>query len=84
MEANYFHVFPPEVTPWDAMLLWGTKYSRSTLHIDPYNWTGTNAVLHGRKRWKVNIVSISMFVFGHVVLQRMDAMWCYMGVKHGR
>jgi len=35
------------------MLLWGTAHSRSSLHIDPYNWTGTNAVLSGKKMWKV-------------------------------
>ena len=23
------------------------------LVIDPYNWTGTNAVLSGKKMWKV-------------------------------
>ena len=52
-DENLFELFPAEVRPWDAMLLWGTTYSRSTLHIDPYNWTGTSAVIRGRKRWKV-------------------------------
>ena len=56
LDEDYFKLFPPEVRPWDAMLLWGTKYSRSSLHIDPYNWTGTNAVFSGRKRWKVEIL----------------------------
>lgn len=55
-EDDFFQLFPEEVRPWDAMLLWGTEFSRSTLHIDPYNWTGTNAVIRGRKRWKVNII----------------------------
>lgn len=53
LEEDFFHLFPPSIQPWDAMLLWGTAFSRSSLHIDPYNWTGTNAVLNGRKRWKV-------------------------------
>ncbi|XP_077862533.1 uncharacterized protein LOC144344481 [Saccoglossus kowalevskii] len=53
LEEDYFQLFPAEVKPWSAMLLWGTPYSRSTLHIDPYNWTGTNAVLKGTKRWKL-------------------------------
>jgi len=52
-DENLFNLFPVEVRPWDAMLLWGTTYSRSTLHVDPYNWTATNAVIRGRKRWKV-------------------------------
>ncbi|CAL1531031.1 unnamed protein product, partial [Lymnaea stagnalis] len=50
---NYFNLFPEEVRPWDCYFLWGTAHSRSSLHIDPYNWTGTNAVLTGHKRWKL-------------------------------
>ena len=53
LKEDFYQLFPSEVKPWDAMLLWGTKFSRSSLHMDPYNWTGTNAVLKGRKRWKV-------------------------------
>ncbi|ELT98450.1 hypothetical protein CAPTEDRAFT_225272 [Capitella teleta] len=53
LKEDFFQVFPSSVRPWDAMLLWGTAFSRSSLHIDPYNWTGTNAVLSGRKRWKM-------------------------------
>ncbi|KAL5015351.1 hypothetical protein ScPMuIL_009621 [Solemya velum] len=52
-DENFFNLFPPEIRPWDCMLLWGTSYSRSSLHMDPYNWTGTNAVLRGRKKWKL-------------------------------
>ncbi|CAG5116003.1 unnamed protein product [Candidula unifasciata] len=50
---DFFNLFPKEIRPWDCLLLWGTSYSRSTLHIDPYNWTGTNAVFSGQKRWKL-------------------------------
>ena len=53
LEDDLFELFPEELRPWNAMLLWGTKYSRSSLHMDPYNWTGTNAVIRGRKWWKV-------------------------------
>lgn len=53
LEEDFFQLFPNEIRPWNAMLLWGTAFSRSTLHIDPYNWTGTNAVLFGTKRWKL-------------------------------
>ncbi|XP_077978320.1 uncharacterized protein LOC144433821 isoform X2 [Glandiceps talaboti] len=53
LKEDFFELFPSEVQPWNAMLLWGTAYSRSSLHIDPYNWTGTNAVLKGIKRWKL-------------------------------
>jgi len=35
------------------MMLWGTANSYSSFHMDPYNWSGTNAVLWGTKRWKV-------------------------------
>ncbi|BFZ22999.1 hypothetical protein BsWGS_26037 [Bradybaena similaris] len=50
---DFFNLFPKEIRPWDCLLLWGTSFSRSTLHIDPYNWTGTNAVISGIKRWKL-------------------------------
>lgn len=53
LNEDWFQLFPEEIRPWNAMLLWGTKFSRSSLHIDPYNWTGTNAVLSGVKRWKL-------------------------------
>jgi hypothetical protein len=53
LEEDFFQLFPEAVRPWDAMLLWGTAFSRSSLHVDPYNWTGTNAVISGRKRWKM-------------------------------
>ncbi|XP_067951310.1 bifunctional arginine demethylase and lysyl-hydroxylase psr-1-like isoform X2 [Watersipora subatra] len=52
-EEDYFSYLPDEVRPKNAMLLWGTKYSRSKLHVDPYNWTGTIALLSGTKRWKL-------------------------------
>ncbi|XP_078591094.1 uncharacterized protein LOC144870584 [Branchiostoma floridae x Branchiostoma japonicum] len=50
---DFFQLFPKEVQPWDALLLWGSPCSRSPLHIDPYNWTGINAVITGRKKWKL-------------------------------
>ncbi|KAI8501399.1 hypothetical protein Bbelb_206700 [Branchiostoma belcheri] len=50
---DFFQLFPKEVQPWDALLLWGSPSSRSPLHIDPYNWTGINAVISGRKKWKL-------------------------------
>ncbi|XP_071955126.1 uncharacterized protein [Antedon mediterranea] len=53
LQEDYFQMFPPEIQPWNAMLLWGTRFSRSSLHIDPYNWTGTNAVFMGLKKWKL-------------------------------
>jgi histone arginine demethylase JMJD6 len=53
LKEDFFQLFPKDIRPWWSFLLWGTAYSRSTLHIDPYNWTGTNAVLYGAKRWKM-------------------------------
>ncbi|XP_028393862.1 F-box protein At1g78280-like isoform X2 [Dendronephthya gigantea] len=53
LREDFFKIFPKEVRPWNAMLLWGTAYSRSYLHVDPYNWTGTNAVFYGKKLWKL-------------------------------
>ncbi|CAH1772881.1 unnamed protein product [Owenia fusiformis] len=52
LKDDLFMLFPEVLRPYNAMLLWGSPYSRSTLHMDPYNWTGTNAVLKGQKNWK--------------------------------
>ncbi|KAH3818441.1 hypothetical protein DPMN_120163 [Dreissena polymorpha] len=52
LDENMFSLFPPEIRPWDSMLLWGGQHSRSFLHMDPYNWTAVNAVLWGAKHWK--------------------------------
>lgn len=49
---NFFSFFPFEIRPWDAAFLWGAKHSRSTLHMDPYNWTAISAVISGVKKWK--------------------------------
>lgn len=53
LKEDFFSLFPKEVRPWDSMLLWGGRHSKSPLHMDPYNWTGTNAVIKGRKKWKL-------------------------------
>lgn len=53
-EENFFNLFPEEVRPWGSLFLWGTAHSRSSLHMDPYNWTGISAVLYGKKQFKVN------------------------------
>lgn len=52
-EGDHFPLLPRDLVPGDAYLLWGGKYSRSKLHVDPFNWTGTNLVLHGKKRWRL-------------------------------
>jgi len=53
LETDYFQLWPKEVRPANAMLLWGGPFSRSELHIDPYNWTGTNMVFYGTKDWRL-------------------------------
>ncbi|KAK2146536.1 hypothetical protein LSH36_601g00016, partial [Paralvinella palmiformis] len=58
VKEDFFEIFPEDVRPWNAMLLWGTKYSRSSLDMDPYNWTATSTVIRGHKRWKVAIYDI--------------------------
>lgn len=40
------------------------KQSIIMLVIDPYNWTGTNAVLSGKKMWKV----FSSFTYSRIML----------------
>lgn len=51
-ERDLFQKFPTLAQPNNMMLLWGGAESRSLLHVDPYNWTGTNGVIYGKKYWK--------------------------------
>ena len=50
---DYYQVLPPVLRPDNAFFLWGAPHSRSTLHVDPYNWTGSNAVIFGQKFWRL-------------------------------
>eukprot|EP00434_Breviolum_minutum_P001797 symbB.v1.2.001591.t2/scaffold88.1/size340390/26 len=50
---DYFTLMPAMFPPPNATLLWGGRYSRSKLHVDPYNWTGTNLVLRGEKFFRL-------------------------------
>jgi hypothetical protein len=52
-ERDLFMQFPSLARPNNMMLLWGGASSRSLLHVDPYNWTGTNGVMYGTKYWKL-------------------------------
>lgn len=48
-EYDQLSLMPPALRPRNGTLLWGGRYSRSKLHVDRYNWTGTNVVLRGEK-----------------------------------
>lgn len=52
-KQNQFALLPPKFIPPNATLLWGGRYSRSKLHVDPYNWTGTNVVIRGEKFFRL-------------------------------
>ena len=47
---NYFKYFPAQIRPKTALIIGGTG-SRSFLHADPYEWTGWNLLLEGKKLW---------------------------------
>lgn len=47
---DYFQYFPSKIRPKSALIIGGVG-ARSFLHVDPYNWTGWNYLLEGRKLW---------------------------------
>lgn len=48
---DFFPLLPAEVQSFPAFFLLGTEHSESSIHVDPFNWTGSNLVLFGRKEW---------------------------------
>lgn len=48
---NYFEsCFPKKIRPQTALIVGGSG-SRSFLHADPYEWTGWNLLMEGKKLW---------------------------------
>lgn len=49
-EKDLFQYFPDKIRPHSALIIGGVG-ARSFLHADPYEWTGWNYLLEGKKLW---------------------------------
>ena len=49
--TNLFDEFPLDLRPKDSCLIVGGEGAHSTLHVDPFDWFGTNYCLEGSKLW---------------------------------
>lgn len=50
-DGDMFDLFPEAIRPKKPCLLIGGAGARSTLHADPYSWTGWNYLAEGSKIW---------------------------------